>query len=88
MIVFGVIGYLIKKFDYDGAPLVLAFVLSPMMDNALRQSLLVSQGSFLFFFTRPISATLLSIAIILLIYPLLPWFRFRKKLETLEASET
>jgi len=87
MIIFGVIGYLMKKFDYDGAPLVLAFVLSPMMDNAFRQTLLISQGSFLIFFTRPISATLLSVAIALLVYPLLPWFRFRKKLEALESNE-
>ncbi len=76
-----------KKFDYEGAPLILALVLSPMMENTLRQSLLVSQGSFLIFFTRPISATLLSLAIVLLVYPLLPWFKFRKKLETLQSDE-
>jgi putative tricarboxylic transport membrane protein len=86
MIFFGVVGYLMKKFDYEGAPLILALVLSPMMENTLRQSLLVSQGSFLIFFTRPISAALLFIAIVLLGYPLLPWFKFRKKLETLQGD--
>ncbi len=86
MIFFGIVGYLMKKFEYPGAPLILALVLSPMMENALRQSLLVSHGSFLIFVTSPISATLLCIAGILLIYPLLPWFKFRKKLETLEGD--
>jgi len=87
MIAFGVLGYFMKKFDYEGAPLVLALVLSPMMENAFRQTLLTSQGSFLVFITRPISATLLSIAVLLLFYPLFPWFKFRKKLESLEADE-
>ena len=86
MIFFGMIGYLMKKFDYEGAPLILALVLSPMMENTLRQSLLVSQGSFLIFLNRPISAVLLLIAILLLGYPLLPWFKFRKKLETLQGD--
>ncbi len=87
MIFFGLIGYLMKKFDYEGAPLVLAFVLSPMMENALRQSLLISHGSFLIFITRPISASLLFIAFILLLYPLFPWFKFKRKLETLKGDE-
>ncbi len=81
MIFFGLIGYLMKKFEYEGAPLILAFVLSPMMENALRQSLLISHGSFLIFITRPISASLLLIAFILLLYPLFPWFKFKRKLE-------
>jgi putative tricarboxylic transport membrane protein len=78
MIAFGIFGYLMKKFEYEPAPLILAMVLSPMMEPALRQSLLVSHGSFLIFFTRPISVTLLSIAIILLIFPIfLRWFKAR-----------
>ena len=87
MIGFGVIGYFMKKFDYQAAPLILALVLSPMMENNLRQSLLVSRGSFLIFITRPISATLLLTTFLLLLYPLLPWFKGRKKLETLVGDE-
>ncbi len=87
MITFGIIGYFMKKFNYEGTPLVLALVLSTMMENALRQALLTSQGSFLIFILKPISATLLILSLILLIYPLFPWFRFRKKLEILEADE-
>jgi putative tricarboxylic transport membrane protein len=70
MIVFGIVGYLMKKFEYEAAPLILAMVLSPMMEDALRQSLVVSHGNILIFFTRPISVTLLSIALILLIFPI------------------
>jgi putative tricarboxylic transport membrane protein len=87
MLFFGIFGYLMKKFDYELAPMVLALVLSPMMERTLRQSLLVSHGSFLIFITQPISATLLFIAATLLLYPFIPWFRFRKKLENLEGDE-
>ncbi len=73
MIVFGVLGYLFRKFEYEGAPLVLAFVLGPMLDLNLRQALLVSEGSFLAFFTRPISAVTLGLAAILLITSVLPF---------------
>jgi putative tricarboxylic transport membrane protein len=73
MLVFGVIGYLMKKMSLEAPPLMLAFVLGPMMETALRQSLIKSGGSFSIFFTRPISSTLLIIAILLLIVPLLPW---------------
>jgi putative tricarboxylic transport membrane protein len=78
MIFFGGVGYFLKKFDYDAAPLILALVLGPMMENSLRQSLLVSQGSFLIFLARPVSAALLAISVLLLVLPLLPWFLARK----------
>jgi putative tricarboxylic transport membrane protein len=75
MLVFGVIGYLMKKISLEAAPMVLAFVLGPMMETALRQSLIKSKGGFSIFFTRPISATCLILAIALMVIPLLPWFR-------------
>ena len=87
MIAFGVIGYFMRKFNYGAAPLVLALVLSPMMEKNLRQSLLISYGSFLVFITRPISAVLLVMAILLLLYPLLPWLKGRRKLEALAGDE-
>jgi len=71
MIIFGIIGYLFRKFKYEPAPLVLAFVLGPMLENSLRQSLLMSQGKVSIFFTRPISALSLIIAVLLLLYSLL-----------------
>jgi putative tricarboxylic transport membrane protein len=56
MLVFGVLGYLMRKYKYEGAPMVLAFVLGPMLENNLRLSLILSDGSLLIFFTRPIAA--------------------------------
>jgi putative tricarboxylic transport membrane protein len=70
MILFGLVGYLFKKFKYEGAPLVLAFILGPMLENALRQSLIISNGSFRIFFSRPLSAGLIIVAVILLFSPL------------------
>jgi len=87
MLVFGVIGYLMKKLSLEAAPMVLAFVLGPMMETALRQALIKSKGSFSIFFTRPISATCLIIAIALMIMPLLPWFRRRRPGAAIEQEE-
>ncbi len=73
MIVFGIVGYLMRKFQYEAAPLVLAYVLGPMLEMALRQSLTMSDGQFLIFLTRPISAIGIVVAILLVLSPLLPW---------------
>ena len=78
MAVFGLIGYFLKKFQYEAAPLVLAFVLGPMMENSLRQSLFMSEGSLLIFFQRPISTALMGTAIVLLVFPLVPWFKKKR----------
>jgi putative tricarboxylic transport membrane protein len=79
MMIFGLFGYLCRKFEYEPAPLVLAFVLGPMVEINLRQSLLLSKGSFLIFFTRPISAVFISVSILLLIIGILPYFTKAKK---------
>jgi putative tricarboxylic transport membrane protein len=70
MLMFGIIGYLLKKFDYEAAPMVLGFVLGPMFEVNLRRSLLMSQGSFSIFIERPISIIALIICVILIIVPL------------------
>jgi putative tricarboxylic transport membrane protein len=72
MVVFGVLGYLMRKFGYEPAPLVLAFVLGPMLENNLRKSLILSQGDFQIFVARPISAVCLLLAVAALAAPLLP----------------
>ena len=69
MLVFGVVGYLMRKLDYPMAPAVLAIVLGPLAEPALRQSLLISGGSFSIFFTRPIASSIMVIALILLAMP-------------------
>ncbi len=79
MIVFGIIGYFFKKFEYEAAPLILALVLGPMFDVALRRSLLLAGGDATTFITRPISAALLGSAFLILVFPLLPWFKKKRK---------
>jgi putative tricarboxylic transport membrane protein len=69
MILFGVMGYLLKKFDYEAAPLILGFVLGPMFEVNLRRSLLMSQGSFAIFVERPIALTALIVCLILIVLP-------------------
>jgi putative tricarboxylic transport membrane protein len=71
MIVFGVIGYLMRKFEYPAAPVVLALVLGPMMETNFRRTLAISQGDYLVFLTHPISAFLLLCAALSLAWPLL-----------------
>jgi putative tricarboxylic transport membrane protein len=76
MLIFGVIGYVFKKLDYPLAPLVLALVLGDIAENALRQSLIMSQGSVLIFFTRPIAGAISAAAVFFFALPVLtPWWR-------------
>ena len=86
MVGFGVIGYLMRKFGYEPAPLVLAFVLGPLLENNLRKSLILSQGDLMTFVQRPISAICLVAAAILLIGPLLPSLRKKRELVALDEG--
>ena len=82
MFIFGGVGYLFRKFDYEPAPLLLAFVLGPMFETNLRQSLTLSKGSFSIFFTRPIAAVAIVLAIILLVTSFIPYIaKAREKIE-------
>jgi putative tricarboxylic transport membrane protein len=87
MWVFGILGYLLKKFDYEAAPLVLAVVIGPMMEEALRQSLILSAGSFSIFVERPISAGFIFTAALLLVFPLLTRRREVVKAWASQAAE-
>lgn len=75
MIGFGLIGYLMKKADYEFAPLVLAMVIAPIFENAFRQSLILSTGDFSIFATRPLAAFLMAAAVVLLLLQLIPQIR-------------
>jgi putative tricarboxylic transport membrane protein len=86
MIGFGILGYLMRKTGYEPAPLVLAFVLGPMLENNLRKALILSQGDLSTFVMRPISAIWLVFAAVLLIAPLLP--ALRRKRATVALDET
>jgi putative tricarboxylic transport membrane protein len=67
---FGLLGYLMRKLDYPAAPLILGLVLGGAMERALRQSLMMSEGSLSILVTRPISAVMLSLALLILLIPL------------------
>jgi putative tricarboxylic transport membrane protein len=83
MLIFGIVGYLLRKFRYDAPPLVLALVLGGELESSLRQSLMLSRGDFSIFVTRPITLGFLIVAVLLLVVPIITQ---RKKLSTLEAS--
>jgi putative tricarboxylic transport membrane protein len=85
MLIFGVVGYLMRKLDYPLAPAVLAIVLGPLAEPALRQSLLISGGSFSIFFNRPAAGVIMVIAIGLFLMPV--WVIVRRRLaQRREAS--
>ena len=67
---FGLLGYAMRKLDYPSAPLILGLVLGDGMERALRQSLMMSQGDLSILVSRPISATMLFLAVLILIAPL------------------
>jgi TctA family transporter len=75
MAFFGVVGYLLIKLDCEPAPLLLGFVLGPMLETNLRRTMLISRGDPTVFFTRPISATLLILAALMLVIVLVPAIR-------------
>ena len=79
MLIFGVTGYLMRKLDYPMAPAVLAIVLGPLAEPALRQSLLISNGSFSIFFERPASAAIMAAALALFALPAIRMVRNRSK---------
>lgn len=69
MLIFGVVGYLMRKLDYPMAPMVLAIVLGPLAESSMRQALLQSGGSVTVFFERPISAPIMGLAFLLFLLP-------------------
>jgi len=86
MNLFGLVGYLMKRYDYSGAPLILAFILGPMLERSLRQSLILSHGSPAIFFSRPVSLAFLLLAIALVISTLFTGRRIGKKAIDMEEA--
>jgi putative tricarboxylic transport membrane protein len=91
MLIMGVVGYGLKKFGLDPAPLVLGLVISPLFEMSLRQSLIMSNGDWTIFFQRPIAGVLLAACAGLLVLAALSHIRRRKdwrsKLAEAEAGE-
>lgn len=85
MVVFGVLGYFFRKLDIPVAPIILTFVLGKLMEESLLQSLIIFKGNIFGFFTRPLSGTILVLAIIIIIASV--WAGYKNKKGAL-ASDT
>jgi putative tricarboxylic transport membrane protein len=72
-IFFGAVGYLLRKFNFEAAPLIMAFVLGPILEESFRQSLIISRGSFAIFVSRPVSLAFLLLGVIFLLAPCIPF---------------
>lgn len=80
MLLFGAVGFLMRKWAYEGAPLLLALVLGPKLEVAFRQSLMISHGDFGIFISRPISMAFLLAAAVFLVIPIIQMiFKKEKK---------
>jgi putative tricarboxylic transport membrane protein len=92
MLIMGILGYALRKFDFDPAPLVLGLVIAPILEQSLRQSLIMSNGNYLIFFSRPISLSLLIVSgglLLLSAYAfLVKQADWRSKLAEAEAGES
>jgi putative tricarboxylic transport membrane protein len=91
MLVMGIVGYLLRKFDFDPAPLVLGLVIAPQLEMSLRQSLVMSNGSWSIFYGRPIAGVLLAVSAGLLILAAISFVMkrrdWRDKLAEAEVSD-
>ena len=90
MLIMGVLGYLLRKFDFDPAPLVLGLVITPIFELSLRQSLVMSSGDWTIFFERPIAAILFAVSAALLLLSLVSALMrkdWRAKLAEAETAE-
>jgi TctA family transporter len=79
MALFGVIGYILVKLEFEPAPLLLGFVLGPMMEDNLRRAMTISRGNPAVFVTRPLSLALLAVALLLLLAILFPSIAKRRE---------
>jgi putative tricarboxylic transport membrane protein len=87
MVIFGFIGLLLRRVGFEGAPFLLALVLGPIMESSLRQSLLISQGSFAIFFSRPVSAVLMLLSLTCLVTSLIPALKTRREKLVAETGD-
>jgi putative tricarboxylic transport membrane protein len=78
IILFGILGYLLIRFGCEPAPLLLGFVLGPLLEEHFRRAMIISRGDATIFFTRPISATLLGLALLAVVLAMLPAIRRRR----------
>ena len=79
MALFGLVGYALIKLDFEPAPLLLGFVLGPMLEENLRRAMLLSRGEATVFVTQPLSLTLLVISAVLLAVVVMPTVRSKRE---------
>jgi TctA family transporter len=86
VVFFGFAGYLMRIFNFPAAPLLLGFVLGPLMEEHFRRAMLMSRGSFSTFIDRPISATVLAVTAALLVWG--TWSAYRRRNQRVLAAQT
>jgi putative tricarboxylic transport membrane protein len=79
MMSLGGLGYVMKKFDYEPAPLMLGCVLGPLLEKSIRQTLIISRGSLSIFLTRPISRILVGLLVLLILLPMVKMLLRRQR---------
>jgi putative tricarboxylic transport membrane protein len=84
--VFALVGYWLIKLDFEPAPMLLGYVLGPLMEENLRRAMLIARGDPMTFVYRPISATLLAIAVLLLVLAVLPMIRSKRDVVFVEGE--
>jgi putative tricarboxylic transport membrane protein len=87
MVVFGIIGYILRMNSYEVAPFVLALILGPIMEKSFRNALIISDGSFMIFLAKPISATVLVISALILLSTCLSSYK-KAKTRIIEEAGT
>jgi putative tricarboxylic transport membrane protein len=88
MVICGMVGLLLRRVGFEAAPFLLALVLGPLMESSIRQSLLISRGSFAIFFSRPVSAVLMVLTFTFLLVSLVPVFKTRRKKPATEIDSS
>ncbi|OGL22913.1 MAG: hypothetical protein A3G44_10140 [Candidatus Rokubacteria bacterium RIFCSPLOWO2_12_FULL_73_47] len=73
MVAFGVVGYLLQRYGFPVAPIVLGLILGPMLETHLRRALIISRGDWSIFVQRPITAVLLAAVLVYLALPVVLW---------------
>jgi len=84
---FGFFGYLFMRLGMEAAPLMLGFILGPMLEEYFRRALLLSRGSFSVFINRPISATLLGLIVVFIVWQASAFILQSRKVAAAQASE-
>ncbi len=79
MVIFGILGFVLQRYGYPVAPIVLGLILGPMLETHFRRALIISRGDYVIFLQRPIAAGLIAVAVVYLVMPVLVWAWRRRR---------